>query len=101
MSRSSGVDAPGLYLSDGGGRTLYQVGQDTTGTATTDPVSACTVRCLVNEPVFVADARVVPSALAASDFIVFTRPDGQKQSAYKGHPLYVFAGDAGAEETTG
>ena len=33
--------------------------------------------------------------------IVFTRPDGQKQSAYKGHPLYVFAGDAGAEETTG
>jgi len=44
---------------------------------------------------------VVPSALATSDFTVFTRPDGQKHSAYKGHPLYFFAGDAAAGDTKG
>ena len=48
-----------------------------------------------------SDAAVVPSDLAASDFTVFTRPDGQRQSAYKGHPLYFFAGDAAPGDTTG
>ncbi|HYV66219.1 MAG TPA: hypothetical protein VE964_08240 [Myxococcales bacterium] len=101
MSKSTGVDAPGLYLSDGAGRTLYVSPQDTAGTAGSDPVSACTERCLVNWPLFLSESPVVPSALAASDFTVFTRPDGQRQSAYKGHPLYFFAGDATAGDTSG
>jgi len=100
MSNAPGPE-PEPYLSDGTGRSLYQFFQDTTGTASSDPVSACTVRCLVNWPIFLSDAAVVPSGLAASDFTVFTRPDGQRQSAYKGHPLYFFAGDAAPGDTTG
>ena len=43
----------------------------------------------------------MPSTLAASDFKVFTRPDGQKQTAYKGHPLYFFSSDATPGDTKG
>ena len=43
----------------------------------------------------------MPSALQASDFTVFTRPDGLQQTAYKGHPLYFFASDAAAGDTKG
>jgi len=101
MSKPAGTQ-PELYLSDGEGRSLYFFSQDTKGTATTDPVSACTsAGCLGNWPIFVAGDAVVPSALAASDFTVFTRPDGRTQSAYKGHPLYFFAGDATAGDTNG
>jgi predicted lipoprotein with Yx(FWY)xxD motif len=101
MSNAAGQQ-PELYLSDGTGRSLYSFSQDTTGTATTDPVSACSsAGCLANWPIFVSAEVVVPSALAISDFTVFTRPDGQKQSAYKGHPLYFFAGDGTAGETNG
>jgi predicted lipoprotein with Yx(FWY)xxD motif len=101
MSKSTGVNPPNLYVSDGAGRTLYQFGQDTAGTATSDPISACVDRCLVNWPIFLSEESIVPSALAASDFTVFTRPDGQRQSAYKGHPLYFFAGDTTAGDTSG
>ena len=101
MSKAAGLE-PELYLSDGAGRSLYFFSQDTTGTATSDPVSACTTAgCLANWPIFLSDEAIVPSALATSDFTVFTRPDGQKQSAYKGHPLYFFAGDAAAGDTKG
>ena len=45
----------------------------------------------------------IPTALLASapDLTVFTRPDGQRQSAYKGHPMYFFVGDATAGDTNG
>ena len=99
---SKPVGEPQLYLSDGAGRSLYFFSQDTQGTATSDPVSACTsAGCLANWPLFLASAGVVPSALATADLTVFTRPDGQRQSAYKGHPLYFFAGDATAGDTKG
>lgn len=93
---------PEPYLADGSGRSLYLFSHDTVGTATADPVSACTTpQCLNNFPIFVTDQAVVPSALVATDFTVFTRPDGQKQSAYKGHPLYFFSGDAAPGDTKG
>ena len=93
---------PEPYLADGAGHSLYFFSHDTAGTATDAPVSACTTdQCLHNFPVFVTDQTVVPSALAASDFTVFTRPDGLRQSAYKGHPLYFFSGDAAVGETNG
>ncbi len=71
------------------------------GTATSAPVSACTGSCLTTWPIFDSSSTVVPSILQASDFTVFTRPDGQMQSAYKGHPLYYFAGDAAPGDTKG
>jgi len=101
MSNPAG-QAPQLYLSDGAGRSLYYFFHDTQGTANAAPVSACTTTaCLTSFPIFLADQSVVPSTLAKSDFTVFTRPDGQQQSAYKGHPLYFFSGDATSGDTKG
>jgi len=93
---------PEAYLTDATGRSLYLFSQDTTGTATSDPVSACTsAGCQSIWPIFHSDDMVVPSTLAASDFKVFTRPDGQKQTAYKRHPLYFFSSDATPGDTKG
>ena len=101
MSNAPGSE-PVPYMSDGTGRSLYYFFHDTKGTASAAPVSACTTAtCLGNFPVFVADVEVVPSSLASADFTVFTRPDGQRQSAYKGQPLYFFSGDAAAGDTKG
>ena len=93
---------PQPYLADGGGRSLYFFSHDTVGTATEAPVSACTTaQCLANFPIFLSDQVVAPSALAAADFTVFTRADGQRQSAYKGHPLYFFSADTAPGDTNG
>jgi len=100
MSNPSGQQ-PTLYLSDGAGRTLYYFFQDTVGTPTSAPVSACTTTCLASWPIFVTSSTVVPSILPTSDFTVFTRPDGQMQAAFKGHPLYYFAGDSAPGQTNG
>ena len=37
----------------------------------------------------------------AADFGTITREDGQKQTTYKGMPLYYFAGDKAAGEVKG
>jgi predicted lipoprotein with Yx(FWY)xxD motif len=96
------VMRPEPYLTDATGRSLYLFSLDTKGTATSDPVSACTsAGCIAIWPIFHSDQSIVPSTLAASDFTVFTRPDGQQQTAYKGHPLYFFASDAAAGDTKG
>jgi predicted lipoprotein with Yx(FWY)xxD motif len=91
---------PQPYLAEGTGRSLYFFTHDTVGTSTTAPVSACTsADCVSRFPIFLDEQPLVPSALSVSDFSVFTRPDGQKQSAYKGHPLYFFSGDASVGQT--
>ncbi|MGZ6124783.1 MAG: hypothetical protein ACXWLR_07475 [Myxococcales bacterium] len=101
LSNAPGPE-PEPYLADGTGHSLYFFSHDTAGTSTGAPVSACTTAdCLARFPIFLGDATVVPSALAASDFSVFTRADGQRQSAYKGHPLYFFSGDAAPGDTNG
>ena len=90
------------YLTDGAGRALYTSSQDTVGTSTAAPVTACTSsKCMTNWPVFLADQVTVPSGLVATDFIVYTRADGMRQSAYRGQPLYYFAGDTAPGETNG
>ena len=90
------------YLADGAGRSLYFFSHDTVGTSSAAPTSACTTsQCLANFPVFLIEQAIVPSALAASDFSVFTRADGQRQSAWQGHPLYFFSGDAAPGDTKG
>jgi predicted lipoprotein with Yx(FWY)xxD motif len=101
LSNAPGAE-PEPYLADGTGRSLYFFSHDTVGTSTAQPVSACTTAtCLTSFPIFLSDQAVLPSALAASDFTAFTRADGQRQSAYKGHPLYFFSGDATAGDTKG
>ena len=90
------------YLTDGTGRALYSFALDTVGTASTPPVTACTsAQCMTNWPIFLTDQVTVPSHLVAADFTVYTRADGLQQSAYKGHPLYYYAGDTAPGETNG
>ena len=91
MTKNGG---PAIYLADPAGRTLYVFAQDTVGTAGTPPVSNCTGACLANWPAFLAGGDVVPTGIDPSKLTTFTRADGTKQSAFDGHPLYYFAGDA-------
>ena len=98
----SKVGELGTYLTDGAGRSLYAFALDTVGTATTPPITACTAaQCIANWPIFAADQFTAPSDLAAADFTVYTRADGMTQAAYKGHPLYYYAGDAAPGQTNG
>lgn len=52
-------------------------------------------------PIFLTDQVTVPSGLVATDFTAYTRADGMQQSAYRGHPLYRYAGDTAPGETNG
>jgi predicted lipoprotein with Yx(FWY)xxD motif len=89
------------YLADGGGRTLYVFDQDTKGTGSSDPVSACTGACLDAHPVFMKNRISVVSSLTITDFSVFVQGHARQQLAYKGAPLYYAAGDARSGDQTG
>jgi predicted lipoprotein with Yx(FWY)xxD motif len=79
--------AVGTYLTDGTGRTLYYFARENPGEV------ACTDTCLANWPAFSAGSIAAPSILKSGDFSVTTRPDGIKQTLYKGRLLYYFAKD--------
>ncbi|MDG7012886.1 MAG: hypothetical protein JRN46_01500 [Nitrososphaerota archaeon] len=93
----------GKYLVDGAGFTLYYFVPDQVGNATSPPVSHCTtaLNCIQVWPVFYAPTIVVPPSLNASSFTTFTRADGSKQTAYLGHPLYLYLGDSSPGQTNG
>ncbi|MFZ2100912.1 MAG: hypothetical protein WAU86_10145 [Oricola sp.] len=71
-------------LVDGNGMTLYTFDKDAAG------VSNCYGGCASSWPPFIAKA----GASADSDFTLVERKDGGAQWAYKGMPLYYWAGDA-------
>lgn len=93
----------GSYLVNGSGFTLYYFAPDTVGNATSPPVSVCNTAeaCISVWPAFYAANIVVPAGLNASDFTTFKRLDGSPQTAYKGHPLYLYLGDTGPGIVTG
>jgi predicted lipoprotein with Yx(FWY)xxD motif len=102
IAKLSKANESATYLTDGAGRALYVFSRDTVGTPTTAPVTACTSdACMTTWLVFKTDQATVPSDLVAADFTVYTRADGAQQSAYKGHPLYYFAGDTAPGQTNG
>ena len=90
-----------LFLADPAGRTVYSFTEDTVGTASTPPVSACTGSCLTTWTLFVANGTVTPTGVDATKLTTLTRPDGNMQSAFDGHPLYYFANDTLPGETNG
>ncbi|MGO9831765.1 MAG: hypothetical protein ACLPJH_16630 [Myxococcaceae bacterium] len=92
---------PALYLADPQGRTVYVFADDTVGTATTPPASACTGACLGTWPLFLADGTTTPTGVDASKLTTFTRADGSLQSAFDGHPLYYYSGDVQPGQTNG
>jgi len=87
----------GSYLSNATGFTLYTFSRDTQNSGT----SACTAGCSAKWPAFYVASLTLPSGLSATSFTVITRPDGSKQLAYDGWPLYYFSNDMNPGETNG
>lgn len=69
-------------LTDKSGMTVYTFDKDSAGK------SACNGACAAAWPPVMAD-----SMPAGAEVDVVTRDDGTRQAAYKGKPLYLFAGD--------
>lgn len=87
--------ALGTILVNGAGMTLYMLMADT---ATS---SACTSGCATNWPPLAGSAPTLGAGLIATDFGSLARPDGTKQVTFHGHPLYTYAGDQSAGQTSG
>lgn len=93
----------GNYLTDKDGNTLYYFANDPAGTST------CAGGCLAVWPMFYAGdnltANLLASGLDVADFGVTTSTAGQKQTTYKGWPLYYYApaaaGGTNTRETPG
>jgi predicted lipoprotein with Yx(FWY)xxD motif len=86
----------GTILTDKSGKSLYYFTRDVKGS------SACTSeQCLAAWPVFYEEKLVLDKGLDTKDFATITRTDGQKQTTFKGWPLYYYAQDAAAGETKG
>ena len=73
------------------GKTLYTFDKDAAGK------SNCNGGCAAAWPPFI----IANPALAAGDFSIVKRDDGASQWAFKGMPLYFFAGDAKAGDVNG
>lgn len=73
------------------GKTLYMFDKDAAGK------SNCNGGCAAAWPPFM----VANPALAGGDFSIVKREDGAPQWAFKGMPLYFFAGDAKAGDANG
>ncbi len=84
----------GSYLADTKGMTLYIFKKDTAGK------SACAGECVAKWPLYYRE-KVAADAKLQADFATITREDGQKQTTYKGMPLYYFVGDKAAGEVKG
>ena len=91
----------GNYLVSADGRTLYYFGLDLPGAGGHAPVSNCSGSCVALWPIFHVDAPTLPAGLNAADFGELVRPDGVKQTTYKGWPLYFFADDSRPGDTNG
>jgi predicted lipoprotein with Yx(FWY)xxD motif len=88
--------APGRILVDGEGKTLYAFLNDTDGTST------CYDECATNWPPLLADGDpVAGEGLDAAQLSTVERTDGSLQVKYGAWPLYYFAADAAAGDTTG
>ena len=107
VSLKTGSGAPGTFLVDSSGRTLYLWAADT-GT-----MSTCSGACAEDwPPLTSAGAQAWPpltttgtpkagSGVKASLLGTTKRSDGTTEVTYGGHPLYYFSGDSGAGETNG
>jgi predicted lipoprotein with Yx(FWY)xxD motif len=84
----------GRILVDGNGETLYLFEADN-GT-----MSTCYGSCALAWPPLTG-APLAGSGTPAAELATTKRQDGTTQVLYHGHPLYRYAGDAKAGETTG
>ena len=86
----------GKVITGANGMTLYLFTPDSKGK------SACTGDCASSWPPLTSDAApTLGAGLDAEDFSTITRDDGSKQVTFYGHPVYYFAGDTVAGQTSG
>ena len=85
----------GNILVDGKGNSLYFLEKDVTGT------SNCSGGCATVWPIFYEEYLATGSGVEASLFATITREDGNKQTTYKGCPLYRFAQDTNPGDLKG
>jgi predicted lipoprotein with Yx(FWY)xxD motif len=85
-----------IFIDGASGKTLYFFAPDADGN------SACTGGCLAAWPAFYAgDTPVLPSGIDPKDIGTITRPEGGKQSTYKGWAMYTFVNDKAKGDVTG
>jgi predicted lipoprotein with Yx(FWY)xxD motif len=99
-----GTSQYGKVLVDGSGATLYLF----TGDEDESGTSSCTGTCAKTWKPYIADglphaANATQPGIDGGSLGEITRPDGHKQVAYQGHPLYYYSGDkkAGAAKGEG
>jgi predicted lipoprotein with Yx(FWY)xxD motif len=86
----------GRILADGQGRSLYLFEKDRHGR------SSCSGLCATYWPPLVAGGRTVAVKGAKASLLgSIRRADGHRQVTYAGHPLYLFSGDTGRDQTNG
>jgi predicted lipoprotein with Yx(FWY)xxD motif len=88
-------DAVGKYLTDTEGKTLYWFKNDEPGK------SSCSGPCIQNWPIYYRETVAAPEGVAQEDFGTITREDGEKQTTFRGYPLYYWVNDKEAGDTTG
>jgi predicted lipoprotein with Yx(FWY)xxD motif len=93
---SAKTSSLGRFLVDGNGRTLYLWDADHGSTST------CSGACAQAWPPLTTTAAPKASGAVKASLLGTTkRADGSREVTYAGHPLYTFAGDAQAGQTTG
>lgn len=85
----------GSILTDKEGKTLYMFATDVGGTAN------CTGGCETTWPLYYSADESSDLNLDRAQVSEITRPDGRKQTTYKGYPLHYYVSDAVAGETKG
>ncbi|WP_243414909.1 hypothetical protein [Flagellimonas aquimarina] len=85
----------GNILTNADGFSLYFFSVDSKGD------SNCIDGCRTNWPVFYTENLTLDNGLEASDFGSITRSDGDKQTTYKGWPLYLFSNDNTVSDVNG
>ena len=86
----------GRILVDGQGRTLYLFEADK------GPKSSCSGSCAAARPPLTTTGKpVAGDGVSAAKLGTTRRADGTSEITYNGHPLYRFAGDTAAGQTSG
>lgn len=88
-------DGVGSFLTDTKGMALYWFKKDTAGK------SSCAGSCVEKWPLYFREAVKAPEGVKAEDFGTITREDGNKQTTFRGFPLYYWVNDKAAGDTLG
>jgi predicted lipoprotein with Yx(FWY)xxD motif len=87
--------AIGTVLTNASGRTLYWFARDT------KTKSRCNGSCATYWPPVIGTPKAAAGVTLSGTLGTITRSNGQIQATYDGHPLYTYAGDSAAGDTSG